>query len=60
VGIEARAGDGHQLRLPGPLLEELVHLLPAVEDALQVRLRVGQPRGAGEQMVDGHLLGDVN
>jgi hypothetical protein len=52
-------GGDHQLRLPGPLLVEVVHLLPAVEDALQVQLRSVQPGGAGEQVVDGHLLGDL-
>jgi hypothetical protein len=52
-------GGCDQRRLPGPLLLVLVHLFPAVEDALPVRHRGVQPGGAGEQVVDVHLLGDV-
>jgi hypothetical protein len=59
VGGVGSARDAHQFRLPGPLLVVLVHLVPALEDALHVLLRAVQPGGAGQQVVDGHPLGDL-
>ena len=59
VGGVGEARDAHQFRLPGPLLVVLMHLIPALEDALHVLLRAVQPGGAGQQVVDGHLLGDL-